>query len=560
MDELLERVAKQLQQQEEVDSIESQSQASSQQKEVIDIDGIDSVEERKTKRQKPSPPLEFSYSSDHSLNIIVESGKHKASGVYQKEIKAEQMELDPEHEHAIYSPVTAEQMKQVRKTAEIDMAPVKVFVKETILSHLNGDATLTYKKYMDALRKWHDSLSFSNPLLTTEPANGSDKITISIPPGIKNLGATCYLNTQFQCLARIPAFLNGIFSWTPSDENHQMNSVLSTMQLLFTRMAHGSEATLTTQEFSTALGLENDEMQDPNEFGRLLMERMHESFQQCAGQEGGQDLSQLLPKLFHGVTTYETVCLTCQNITERSEGFMDLNLPIIVQSNNNKDSKKSPCGQQKITDTFVGGTSDTNVQQCLDEYTCAEGLSGDNQYSCECCQAKRDARRRVTFRELPPVLNVQLSRYVFDRKKFVKKKLTDKVLLPCVLMVPVKGTDTKRKYLLCAVMKHRGTSAYSGHYIAEAMDWQTGTWFEFNDQTVTVLDGPSCSYKVEELDTMDKKEVKGSQDAYNMYYVEEGFLAECASNSLTARAETGPTSVLAQVAKERENRYSMLTE
>ena len=425
----------------------------------------------------------------------------------------------------------------------------------TILSHLEN-GRLSYESYMDELRKWHDSLSFSNPLLTTAPASGNDKLVIAIPPGIKNLGATCYLNTQFQCLARMTAFLNGLFSWTPSAENHQMDSVLSSMQLLFARMAHGSEATLTTQEFSDALGLENDEMQDPNEFARLLFERMHESFQQCSGQGEKEDLSQLLPKLFHGVTTYETTCLKCQNTTERSEGFMDLNLPIVHPDKDEADRKKS--GQTKITDTFVG-TAETNVQHCLNRYICAESLSGDNQYSCECCQGKRDAIRSITFRELPPLLNVQLSRYVFDRKKFVKKKLTDKVLLPRVLTVPMKGKDIDSTYLLCAVMKHHGTSAYQGHYIAEAMDWQSGTWFEFNDEMVSVLDGPSCSYAPGELENLDKK-VKGSQHAYNLYYVEETFLAECASNFLTTRAEIEQTSVLAKVRSERNNRYSLLSE
>ena len=241
-------------------------------------------------------------------------------------------------------------------------------------------------------------------------------------------------------------------------------------------------------------------------------------------------------------------------MTERSEGFMDLNLPIVHPS---EDRKK--CGQMKITDTFAGA-ADTNVQYCLNRYICAEELSGDNQYSCECCGTKRDALRTIKFQELPPLLNVQLSRYVFDRKKFAKKKLTDKVLLPCVLTVPMKGQDVDSRYLLCAVMKHRGNSAYQGHYIAEAMDWQSGTWFEFNDETVNVLDGPSCSYVPEELENIDKKTVKGSQDAYNMYYVEEGFLAKCASNFLTARSEAEQTSVLAKVASEREHRHSMLTE
>ena len=552
MDELLEKVAQKVQEDEDTSTIESQSQADSSQ-EVIALDGVASVslELPKPKRAKPSPSIEYSSSDDDS---IVEPGKHRASGVFTVELATEHLELDPEKENAIYSVGTAEEMKQVRKTSDIDSKPVQVYVEGTILSHLGENSTLSFYQYMKELRDWHDSLSFSNPLLAATSAV-SDKLTIAMPPGIKNLGATCYLNTQFQCLARMTAFVNGLLSWTPTGDNHGMNSVLSTMQLLFARMVHGSEALVTTQEFSDALGLENDEMQDPNEFARLLFERMHETFQQCSGE----GVSQLLPKLFHGVITYETSCLTCGNVTERSEGFMDLNLPIVDPSEGQK-KQTATGGQTKITDTFAGGAAGTNVQYCLNEYISAESLDGDNQYFCECCQSKRDALRSVKFTELPPVLNVQLSRYVFDRKKFVKKKLSDKVLLPRVLTVPMKGKNVDSRYLLCAVMKHRGTSAYQGHYIAEAMDWQSGTWFEFNDELVSVLDGPSNSYVPEELESLDSKKVKGSQDAYNMYYVEEGFLSECSSKFLTTRVETEQLDVIAKVGDERGSRYSMLSE
>jgi hypothetical protein len=155
---------------------------------------------------------------------------------------------------------------------------------------------------------------------------------------------------------------------------------------------------------------------------------------------------------------------------------------------------------------------------------------------------------------------------VFDRKKFVKKKLTDKVLLPLVLTVPLKGKMGDSKYLLCAVMKHHAASAYHGHYVAEAMDWQSGTWFEFNDEKVSVLDGPGCSYAPQELDSADtKKKLKGSQDAYNMYYVEESFLVRCTAGFLQGEREqtrnmTNQVSVLAKVANERKHRYAMLTE
>ena len=44
-----------------------------------------------------------------------------------------------------------------------------------------------------------------------------------------------------------------------------------------------------------------------------------------------------------------------------------------------------------------------------------EDLDGDNQYMCTQCDQKRDATRRIVLRHLPPVLNLQLLRFVYDR-------------------------------------------------------------------------------------------------------------------------------------------------
>jgi hypothetical protein len=91
-------------------------------------------------------------------------------------------------------------------------------------------------------------------------------------------------------------------------------------------------------------------------------------------------------------------------------------------------------------------------------------------------------------------------------------------------------------------MRHKGVSAYSGHYVAESMDWLSGQWFEFNDDNVIRLEGgPSNSFNPLTIDlekylsesTLTKdKHLVGSTDAYNMYYVEESFLAHCALEKL----------------------------
>lgn len=76
-----------------------------------------------------------------------------------------------------------------------------------------------------------------------------------------------------------------------------------------------------------------------------------------------------------------------------------------------------------------------------------------------------------------------------------KKKLKTKIRLSSTVHIPVKSLEgnrqTKEEYVLVSVLNHIGSSAYSGHYICEAMDWSSGLWWKFNDANVTLLgEGP----------------------------------------------------------------------
>jgi len=484
-----------------------------------------------------------------------------------------QAQASQEHGNSIeFSSHTKEARQRCRASIQVATTFIESYVHQVLkvpLSEGEGyhSNDLTVEKYMDTVNEWHSQLLFVNPVVGAESPTG-DTVTLSMPPGIRNLGATCYLNTQLQCLAQNVTFLNGIFSWRVVDETHRMNSVMSKMQHLLAQMFVGGDNKLTTMEFSNALGLEHDEQQDPNEFARLLFDRMDESFQQC---DSDGDLSDLLKRIFHGVSTYETICLSCGHKSERKEGFMDLNLPIVKPPRQPK--KKSGT----IEEAFAMASSkdvDTNLQFCLEEYTCTEMLTGDNQYFCSVCNGKQDAQRILKLTELPPVLNIQLSRYVYDRTKFTKKKVCDKVLLPRSLDVTTQGSS--KTYLLCAVMRHQGNSAYSGHYLAEAMDWTTGQWFEFNDEAVRLLpEGPSSSFNPKQphdrgRDTdngVDKGKgvsLKGSQDAYNMYYVEEDYLSKAAQAAAIHRQDiirnrNSTRDVLDDISDLRKEQYKELS-
>lgn len=484
-------------------------------------------------------------------------------------------ELDPFKPNNIYKETTAKMLQNIRRSSLVDEEPIRQYLERT----LQGLTTvISIDECILRLRRMHQSVIFSNPLLDQEVPAG--KIEIALPPGIKNLGATCYLNTQLQCLAQNTIFLDGIFSWQQAqDDNERMSKVIALLQRLLAEMKAGPSATLETHAFSDALGLDPNEQQDPNEFSRLLFHKMQEFFKGLPRNKEKNDnngdhspLTELLPHLFEGLLCYETTCLNCKNVSSRSETFMDITLPIVTETKN---------GQQSLLEAFQSAAA-TDVQFCLDRYLTPEKMDGDNQYFCSKCDCKRDATRSVAFHNLPPILNIQLCRYVYDRAKGEKKKMDEKVLLPLEIKVESKSKEREQesmeyRYLLCAVMNHKGKSAYRGHYIAEAMDWMTGQWFEFNDEKVTLLEsGPKCSFDLSIIKNQNqaitangRKKPKlatpqsGSEDAYNMYYVDEHFLAECVLDHyrslVGARGYQSKPSPLESAAIDRSNYYARLS-
>jgi len=498
-------------------------------------------------------------SADDSLLIPISTQNVLTpSEEFFREVQFELQEIDFSDESCIYNKITREELSSIRKVGIIAKLPVHEFVEKSVLPFAKG--AFTTCKYFSMLQEMNNKMIFLNPQLPNQLLMNGE-MRIAMPPGIKNLGATCYLNTQLQCLARNIAFLEGIFAWQPSLSASRMDSVLLKLQQILAKLSFGAEAIISTEEFSEALGLQNDEMQDPNEFARLLFERMHEAFQQCSktGNNRSNTLSELLPSLFQGAMTYETCCFICKRVTVRNEKFMDINLPIVQIPN-----LEVLAGQQLIKEAFSKAQCNANntVQFCFERYMAAEKLTGENQYWCENCMQKQDAIRQVVLNDLPPILNLQLCRYVYDRQKQTKKKLSNRVLLSKVLNVKCKGNPGTTSYRLCAVMKHLGKSAYRGHYVAEVMDWQTGEWLEFDDESVSILDtypGPSFlnTRKRDREETGKSPGKKGSQDAYNMYYVSEAFLGECAAGAYSR--QKSEWKVTLKIEAERINKYNTLT-
>jgi ubiquitin C-terminal hydrolase len=58
------------------------------------------------------------------------------------------------------------------------------------------------------------------------------------------------------------------------------------------------------------------------------------------------------------------------------------------------------------------------LNDSLQEFLKEEHLTGDDKYYCDHCDSKQDAVRKICLITLPPVLNIQLMRFVYDRYVF----------------------------------------------------------------------------------------------------------------------------------------------
>ncbi|PIO14055.1 hypothetical protein AB205_0092120, partial [Aquarana catesbeiana] len=168
-------------------------------------------------------------------------------------------------------------------------------------------------------------------------------------------------------------------------------------------------------------------------------------------------------------------------------------------------SSCSHCGREsKLVSKFY--ELELNIQghkqltDCVTEFLKEEKLEGDNRYFCETCQTKQNATRKIRLVKLPPTLNLQLMRFVFDRQTGHKKKLNTYIAFSETLdMGPfVEQAGSNSSYELTAVLIHRGVSAYSGHYIAHVRDPHTSEWYKFNDEEIEKMEGKKLQLGIEE--------------------------------------------------------------
>ena len=142
--------------------------------------------------------------------------------------------------------------------------------------------------------------------------------------------------------------------------------------------------------------------------------------------------STLVHRLFEGVLTSETRCLTCETVSARDESFLDLSIDIEQNS---------------------------SVTACLRQFSASEMLCQRNKFFCDACCDLQEAEKRMKIKRLPNVLALHLKRFKYQEDVGKYIKLTYRVAFPLELRLfnTVDDADNPdRLYELFAIVVHIG--------------------------------------------------------------------------------------------------------
>ncbi|WPG98330.1 Hypothetical protein R9X50_00111900 [Acrodontium crateriforme] len=275
--------------------------------------------------------------------------------------------------------------------------------------------------------------------------------------GLRNQGATCYLNSLLQSLYLTGAFRKAVYQIPTETEQDRANSASAyALQRLFYRL-QADKVAVSTQELTHSFGWESRqifEQQDVQELSRILMEKLEARMK-------GTEAELTLPNMFVGKMKTYLRCINVDYESSRIEDFWDLQLNV------------SGC---------------KSVQDSFKDYIQVETLEGDNKYAAE-GYGLQDAKKGIIFKSFPNVLHLQLKRFEYDFQRDAMMKVNDRYEFPEVLDAsPYLDDDADKSepyiYHLHGVLVHSG-DLNAGHYYAFLKPRKNGDFFRFDDDRVT---------------------------------------------------------------------------
>ncbi|WVQ73689.1 hypothetical protein IAR50_003269 [Cryptococcus sp. DSM 104548] len=273
--------------------------------------------------------------------------------------------------------------------------------------------------------------------------------------GLKNQGATCYMNSLLQSLFCTNYFRKAVYQ-IPTEDDIPSESLALALQRVFYHLQTSNQPVGTT-ELTKSFGwksLDSFMQHDVQEFSRILQDKLEIKMK-------GTPAEGAIPTLFKGQMKNYIKCIDVDFESSVVEDFYDIQLTI-------------------------KGLKD--LRASFNEYVSVETLDGENKYQAE-GHGLQAAKKGVIFQSFPPVLHLQLRRFEYDIEKDALVKINDRHEFPYELdlgdfLDESADRSQSHVYKLHGVLVHSG-DLHGGHYFALIKPEKDGRWFKFDDDRVT---------------------------------------------------------------------------
>ncbi|KAJ2016844.1 ubiquitin-specific protease ubp15 [Coemansia sp. S3946] len=280
--------------------------------------------------------------------------------------------------------------------------------------------------------------------------------------GLRNQGATCYMNSLLQSLYFTNEFRNAVYQ-IPTEADDPKKSVALALQRVFHSLQVSNDAVDTT-ELTKSFGwdsLESFMQHDVQEFNRVLQDNLETKMK-------GTVVDGAVAKLFEGKMKSYIRCVNVDYESSRVENYYDISLNVK--------------GCNTLRDSFAN-------------YCEVETLNGENKYQAEGF-GLQDAKKGVIFESFPPVLQLQLKRFEYDFRRDAMVKINDRHEFPPTIdLGEFLSDDADRSqswnYVLHGVLVHSG-DLHGGHYFGLLRPNLEEKWYRFDDDRVV----PICASEV----------------------------------------------------------------
>ncbi|TRY93266.1 hypothetical protein DNTS_021645 [Danionella cerebrum] len=336
--------------------------------------------------------------------------------------------------------------------------------------------------------------------------------------GLVNQAMTCYLNSLLQTLFMTPEFRNALYNWEFEDsEEDPVTSIPYQLQRLFVLLQTSKKRAIETTDVTRSFGWDSSEawqQHDVQELCRVMFDALEQKWKQT-------EQADLINQLYQGKLKDYVRCLECGYESWRIDTYLDI--PLVIRP-------------------FGASQAFGSVEEALQAFIQPETLDGPNQYFCERCKKKCDARKGLRFLHFPYLLTLQLKRFDFDYTTMHRIKLNDRMTFPEELdMSPFIDVEDEKSpqtesctdsgaenegschsdqmsndfstddavdegiclensssaervlkpkssltFELFSVMVHSGSAA-GGHYYACIKSFSDSQWYSFNDQHVSKI-------------------------------------------------------------------------